>query len=128
MMRSAVRTGIYAAAGGAAGAVLRYFTLAVWPQPSQVLIANVVVAAVAFAVVGIVLCASATHGVQALVLGFCGAATSLSAYSLAAALQTPWYAAGVIILTPVGALTGLAGGLLVGRTVGAVRAHGKAAI
>src|SRR6478609_1836488 len=100
MMRSAVRSGIYAAAGGAAGAVLRYLTIAIWPRPTQVLIANVVVAAVAFTVVGIVLCGSATHAVQALMLGFCGAATSLSAYSLAAAMQTPWYAAGVIVLTP----------------------------
>jgi fluoride ion exporter CrcB/FEX len=70
-MRWALRTGVYAAAGGAAGAVLRYFLIAALPRPSQVLIANVVTAAVAFGVVGIVLCAWPRGPVHALMLGFC---------------------------------------------------------
>jgi fluoride ion exporter CrcB/FEX len=127
-MRLALRSGVYAAAGGAAGAVLRYLLIAALPRPSQALIANVVTAAVAFAVVGIVLCAWATRAVHALMLGFCGAATSLSAYSVAAAMQTPWYAAGVAVLTPIAALTGLAAGILLRWLIGAVRPCRDAAV
>jgi fluoride ion exporter CrcB/FEX len=123
-----VRNGVYTAGGGAAGAVLRYLLIAALPSPSQALIANVITAAGAFAVVGIVLCAWATHAVRALMLGFCGAATSLSAYSVGAAMQTPWYAAGAAILTPIAALAGLAAGILVCWLIGAVRPRREAAV
>jgi fluoride ion exporter CrcB/FEX len=126
--RVLVRNGVCTAAGGAAGAVLRYLLIAALPRPSQALIANVITTAVAFAVVGIVLCAWAMRAVHALMLGFCGAATSVSAYSVAAAMQTPWYAAGVAALIPFAALAGLAVGILLCWLIGAVRPRRDAAV
>jgi fluoride exporter len=104
-------------AGGAVGAVLRYVMSTTWPSPHQVLLATVLTAATAFLIVGFLLGASDSRVARALVATTCGAAASLSAYSIIGVGQTPWLAAAFLLLTPAAALAALVVGLLLARTV-----------
>lgn len=104
-------------AGGAVGGVLRYLMSMAWPSPHQVLLATVLTAAAALLIVGFLLGVTNSRVARAFVVTMCGAAASLSAYSIIGIGQTPWLAAAFLLLTPTAALAALAVGLFLARTV-----------
>jgi CrcB protein len=103
--------------GGAIGAVLRYLMSKTWPSPHQVLVCTVLTATAAFLVVGFLLGVSDSRVARALAVTMCGAAASLSAYSIIGIGQTPRLAAAFLVLTPAAALTALVAGMFLSRPV-----------
>jgi CrcB protein len=98
-----------------------------WPHPAQVLLSTLITAAVAFAIVGVVIGIGPARRARAFVAGLCGAAASLSAYSIIGVGQTPFLAAAFLILTPICAFAGLLAGILLFGAISAVRSRSAAA-
>src|SRR5207244_4211410 len=115
-------------AGGAVGAVIRFFAVLWWPSPLQILFTTLIAALVAFVLVGIVLALRAGAKVRAFVAGTSGAVASLSAYIGIGINQQAWLAAAFLILTPAAVLTGLIAGASLGvlMTAGRQRASDTA--
>jgi fluoride ion exporter CrcB/FEX len=103
--------------GGAIGAMIRYAMSQTWPSPRQVLLCTVLTAAAGFLIVGLLLGVTNSRIVRALTVTLCGAAASLSAYSIIGVGQTPWLAAAFLVLTPAAALIALVAGMLLARPV-----------